>query len=101
MSKCPHCGEMLRHFTYAYACPHCLKLVKPMLPVGIRELSQRSSRHPLTRMPRRILRLLKSILLLPRFVASAIKQRRLQNLLNGREAERLDRIRNPSKYVGK
>jgi len=52
-------------------------------------------------MPRRILRLLKSILLLPRFVVLAIKQRRRQNLLNGREAERLDRIRNPSKYVGK
>jgi len=39
--------------------------------------------------------------LLPQSVANAAKQRRQQVVLNGLEAERLDRIRNPSKYLGK
>jgi len=34
-------------------------------------------------------------------IVNAIKQRRQQNLLFENEAERLDRIRNPSKYLGK
>jgi hypothetical protein len=39
--------------------------------------------------------------LLPQFVAVALKQRRRRFALNLLEAERLDRIRNPSKYLGK
>ena len=38
---------------------------------------------------------------LPHAVAVALKQRRRQFALNVLEAERLDRIRNPSKYLGK
>jgi hypothetical protein len=39
--------------------------------------------------------------LLPQSVAVALKRRRRQFALNVLEAERLDRIRNPSKYLGK
>ncbi len=45
--------------------------------------------------------LIKQAWLLPQSVANAVKQRRQQVVLNGLEAERLDRIRNPSKYRGK
>jgi hypothetical protein len=45
--------------------------------------------------------LFKQAWLFPHFVASALKQRRRQFALNLLEAERLDRIRNPSKYLGK
>jgi len=38
---------------------------------------------------------------LPHAVAVALKQRRRQFALGAIEAERLDRIRNPSKYLGK
>jgi len=34
-------------------------------------------------------------------VANAVKQRRRQIVLNELEAERLDRIRNPLKHLGK
>ena len=39
--------------------------------------------------------------LLLRSVATATRRRRQQAVLKEREAERLDRIRNPSKYLGK
>ncbi len=39
--------------------------------------------------------------LLPQTIAKATERRRLQVRLDEREAERLDRIRNPSKYRGK
>jgi hypothetical protein len=45
--------------------------------------------------------LFKQAWLLPHSVAAALKQRRRQFALNVLEAERLDRIRNPSKYLGK
>jgi hypothetical protein len=45
--------------------------------------------------------LLKEAWLLPHSVAVALKQRRRRFALNILEAERLDRIRNPSKYLGK
>jgi hypothetical protein len=45
--------------------------------------------------------LFKQAWLLPRAIAVALKQRRRQFALNALEAERLDRIRNPSKYLGK
>ena len=38
---------------------------------------------------------------LPQLAALVVKQRRQQVAVNLHEAERLDRIRNPSKYRGK
>jgi hypothetical protein len=48
-----------------------------------------------------IIQLVKQVWLLPQSVANAVKQRRRQVVLNELEAERLDRIRNPLKYLGK
>ena len=45
--------------------------------------------------------LFKQACLLPQSVAAALKHKRRQFALNALEAERLDRIRNPSKYLGK
>jgi hypothetical protein len=45
--------------------------------------------------------LFKQAWLLPHSVAVGLKQRRRQYALNLLEAERLDRIRNPSKYLGR
>jgi hypothetical protein len=45
--------------------------------------------------------LFKQAWLLPHSVAIALKQRRRQFALNLLEVERLDRIRNPSKYLGR
>jgi hypothetical protein len=39
--------------------------------------------------------------LLPQALTNAIIQRREQTALEEQETERLDRIRNPSKYLGK
>jgi hypothetical protein len=43
----------------------------------------------------------KQICLLPQTFVNALKQRKLQASRDEREVERLDRIRNPSKYRGK
>jgi hypothetical protein len=48
-----------------------------------------------------IVRVVKQIWFLPQTIANTIQQRRRQVVLNEHEAERLDRIRNPSKYLGK
>ena len=48
-----------------------------------------------------IIQLVKQAWLLPQSVVKALGQRRQLLLRNEREAERLDRIRNPSKYLGK
>ncbi len=45
--------------------------------------------------------LFKQAWLVPHSVAGALKQRRRRFALAAVEAERLDRIRNPSKYRGK
>ena len=45
--------------------------------------------------------LVKRARLLPQSVVIALNQKRRQIALHGLEAERLDRIRNPSKYLGK
>jgi hypothetical protein len=45
--------------------------------------------------------LLKRVWLLPHTLAVALRKRQRQFALNALEAERLDRIRNPSKYLGK
>jgi hypothetical protein len=48
-----------------------------------------------------IIRVLKQAWLFPQSAVDAVKQRRRQIVLNEVESERLDRIRNPSKYRGK
>jgi len=48
-----------------------------------------------------ILHLFKQAWWLPRSLANAGKERRRQSVLDELEAERLDRLRNPSKYLGK
>jgi len=48
-----------------------------------------------------IIQMVKQVWSLPQTVANAIKQRRRQVVLDEHEVERLDRIRNPSKYLGK
>lgn len=48
-----------------------------------------------------LIQLAKQAWSLPESIANVVKQRRRQAVLNEREAERLDRIRNPSKYRGK
>ena len=45
--------------------------------------------------------LLQQIRSLPQLIANAAKARQRRAVLNDLEAERLDRIRNPSKYRGK
>jgi hypothetical protein len=57
--------------------------------------------HTLKLMRQAIIHLAKQVWFLPQSVAIAAKQRRRQTVLNELEAERLDRIRNPSKYRGK
>jgi hypothetical protein len=48
-----------------------------------------------------IANLFKQVWLLPQTVTLALQQRRVQLTLQESEAERLDRIRNPSKYAGR
>ncbi len=48
-----------------------------------------------------IMQLVKQVLLLPQSIAAGFKQWRRRTALVEVEAERLDRIRNPSKYLGK
>jgi hypothetical protein len=48
-----------------------------------------------------IRRMVRQVFQLPQIIAMAGKQRQRQTVLNEREAERLDRICNPSKYRGK
>jgi hypothetical protein len=43
----------------------------------------------------------KQVWLLPQTISNAVKHRQQQGIVNELEAERLDRIRNPSKYRGK
>jgi hypothetical protein len=48
-----------------------------------------------------LLQLARQVCLLPYSIAAALKRRRKQFDLDQLELERLDRIRNPSKYLGK
>ena len=57
--------------------------------------------HALKLIREKTVRLVKQVLRLPSFFANALRQRWRQFALNALEAERLDRIRNPSKYLGK
>ena len=57
--------------------------------------------HILKHVSQATVSLVKQARLLPQSVATAVKQKRRQTALHRFEAERLDRIRNPSKYLGK
>jgi len=46
------------------------------------------------------IRLITALLRLPHSIAFGLQQRRNRSLRNGLEAERLDRIRHPAKYLG-
>ena len=48
-----------------------------------------------------IIHLVKQAWMLPQSLANASQQKRRQIVLDELEAERLDRLRNPSKYLGK
>ena len=48
-----------------------------------------------------IIHLVKQVWLLPQSVANVRQQKRRRTVLDELEAERLDRIRNPSRYLGK
>ncbi|MDB6022794.1 MAG: hypothetical protein JWQ04_2651 [Pedosphaera sp.] len=48
-----------------------------------------------------VIEVIKQACLLPQTIAHAVQRKRQQTVLNENEAERLDRIRNPSKYLGK
>jgi hypothetical protein len=45
--------------------------------------------------------LVKQVLFLPQTIATAMQKRRRQGVSRENEVERLDRLRNPSKYQGK
>jgi len=47
------------------------------------------------------IQMVRQVCLLPQTIANAAKQRRRRVVQNELEIERLDRIRNPSKYRGK
>ena len=49
----------------------------------------------------KLIHLVKQIWLLPRTLMNAVEERQRRAALEVDEAERLDRIRNPSKYLGK
>jgi hypothetical protein len=48
-----------------------------------------------------ILQLIKQVWALPQTISNAVQQRKQRTVVNELEAERLDRIRNPSKYRGR
>jgi hypothetical protein len=48
-----------------------------------------------------LIQLAKQAWLLPQMIATSFKHWRRQGALNELEAERLDRIRHPAKYLGK
>jgi hypothetical protein len=56
---------------------------------------------PLKLIGQTFIQLVKQAWFLPRTLSNAFQQRQQRTILNGLEAERLDRIRNPSKYLGK
>jgi hypothetical protein len=48
-----------------------------------------------------IVQMAKAVWALPKTISNAVKQRQQRATMNELNAERLDRIRNPSKYRGK
>jgi hypothetical protein len=66
-----------------------------------RELKTRTCMNTLKFIFLAIVQFAKQIWLLPRSIAMAARQKRQWIARNKLEAERLDRIRNPEKYLGK
>jgi hypothetical protein len=64
-----------------------------------------ASPHPLMKQLKliylTIIQLARQVCSLPRTIADAVGQKRRKAVLDVNETERLDRIRNPSKYLGK
>jgi len=48
-----------------------------------------------------VIQLVKQACILPQTLADVVRQKRRQTVVNEHEAERLDRIRNTDKYLGK
>ena len=48
-----------------------------------------------------VIQFAKQVILIPRALVLALQQKRRKILPNDREIERLDRLRNPAKYLGK
>ncbi len=48
-----------------------------------------------------ILHLVRRVCLFPKMLADAVNKKRQQTIVSEDEAERLDRLRNPSKYLGR
>lgn len=48
-----------------------------------------------------LFQLVKQVCLLPKNIKDAVKLRQYKTAFEEHEAERLDRLRNPSKYLGK
>jgi hypothetical protein len=55
----------------------------------------------LKRIGLRLVQLVDQAISLPKTISNAVKQRQQRTILEALEVERLDRIRNPSKYRGK
>jgi len=55
----------------------------------------------LKRIGRSVIGVLQQVWSFPYTLSGILKQRRERTVLKGLETERLDRIRNPSKYLGK
>jgi len=56
--------------------------------------------NPLKLVGRTVVRLVETAWRLPRYIAAVFRERQQQIVRHELEAERLDRIRNPSKYLG-
>ncbi|MBL9166423.1 MAG: hypothetical protein JNN07_01640 [Verrucomicrobiales bacterium] len=56
--------------------------------------------QPLRRVLRKLTELVRQIFTLPTFFRNAAAKHRQQQAAAKQEAERIDRIRNPSKYLG-
>jgi hypothetical protein len=48
-----------------------------------------------------VIQLARQVCFLPRTIAEAVERKRLRAVVDEQKAERLDRIRNPSRYLGK
>jgi hypothetical protein len=64
-------------------------------------MKKESFQRRLTGLGQSAIRLIKQTWFLPQSIAEGVRQRRRQIGLDAVEAERLDRIRNPSDYLGK
>jgi hypothetical protein len=73
-----------------------IRLQKREIPTGTRQRMDNFKVFCVT-----IFLLVRQVLILPQTIATAFQKRRRQAEVNESEVERLDRLRNPSKYQGK